>query len=239
MSPLTGVCLNTEEVAGLEVAMMKRKMEENLKGKMFFWGKIYGSTQDYLIVYNIDPFTEFPDKKYYYCTPSDYLLRALPPLSKEYEEMAEKLRVPFTGDPSFFAFNGEDPDAEPEDPDAPPVERFKEVNRLSYAVKKIDRDCAIVPRGALVVDATKKVIPNVYFEGLMYDTACETRAYQHFRRPERLQSIALLKKPGIIKSGDFLDAIDKDTPGGMYCLPVQSINVVRCLLCSDVFIMHT
>lgn len=46
--------------------MLQRKLEENLSGKMYFWGKIAGATQDYLIVHNINPFQEFPEKKYYY-----------------------------------------------------------------------------------------------------------------------------------------------------------------------------
>lgn len=37
----------------------------------------------------------------------------------------------------------------------------------------------------------------------------------HFRQPESLQAIALLKRPGIVKSGDFLDCIDKDYPKGL------------------------
>ena len=58
--------LNSEEFSGLEVAMLQRKLQENLSGSMMFWGKIYGTTQDYLIVYNIDPFAEFPHKKFYF-----------------------------------------------------------------------------------------------------------------------------------------------------------------------------
>lgn len=54
-------------------------------------------------------------------------------LSKEYEKIAEGIVVRFTGDASFFAYNGEDP--EPEDPEAPPVERFRELHRLSYVVQ--------------------------------------------------------------------------------------------------------
>ena len=68
-------------------------------------------------------------------TTSDYVLRALPSLNAEYEAQAAKLTKTFTGDPSFFAFNGEDAEAEPEDPEAPPVERFREVHRLSFTVK--------------------------------------------------------------------------------------------------------
>eukprot|EP00401_Gymnodinium_catenatum_P068403 CAMPEP_0117470666 /NCGR_PEP_ID=MMETSP0784-20121206/7332_1 /TAXON_ID=39447 /ORGANISM="" /LENGTH=172 /DNA_ID=CAMNT_0005264759 /DNA_START=170 /DNA_END=684 /DNA_ORIENTATION=+ len=125
----------------------------------------------------------------------------------------------FTGDPSFFAFHGEEAEEEePEDPDAPPVERFREVHRLTYTVKKIDRDCAIVPRGALSVDTGKKVINNYTYQGLSYDTSCELRAYMHYRRPENLQGIALLKRPGIIKTDDFLDCIDKDAPKEMWAI---------------------
>ena len=41
-------------------------------------------------------------------TTSDYVLKALPTISSEYVEFAEKLKSTFTGDPSFFAFNGDE-----------------------------------------------------------------------------------------------------------------------------------
>lgn len=64
--PMAGRGLSIEESSGLEVACMQRQLEENLPGKMYFWGKIEGNTQDYLIVYNVDPNAEFPEKKYYF-----------------------------------------------------------------------------------------------------------------------------------------------------------------------------
>lgn len=66
ISPISGYGLNIEEESGLEVAMMQRKLQENLVGKMYFWGKIFGTTQDYLIVHNINPFDEFPEKNFYF-----------------------------------------------------------------------------------------------------------------------------------------------------------------------------
>ena len=66
LGPLLSTGLNIEEKSGLEVSTLKRKLEENLPGKMYFWGKIFGTTQDYLIVYTIDPFDEFPEKKFYF-----------------------------------------------------------------------------------------------------------------------------------------------------------------------------
>ncbi len=222
--PMLGKGLSTEEHSGLEVACMQRKLEENLPGKMYFWGKIEGSTQDYLVVYNVDPNAEFPDKKYYFCSGSDFVLRAMPALTAEYSAQADAIKVAFTGDPSFYAYNGEE--QEPEDPDAPPVERFREVHRLARTVAKIDHDCCVVPRGALVVDASKKVIQNKFFEGLSYQTAGELRAYLHMRYPEQLQGLALLKKPGIVKSGDFLDCIDKDLPNGVWSVRYDDSNTI-------------
>ena len=36
---MSGMGLNIEEISGLEVAMLQRKLEENLPGKMYFWGE--------------------------------------------------------------------------------------------------------------------------------------------------------------------------------------------------------
>lgn len=64
-------------------------------------------------------------------TSSDYTLKALKPISDEYKLIAEKIIDSFTGDASFFAYNGEEA---AEDPEGPPVERFREQDRLSYTV---------------------------------------------------------------------------------------------------------
>jgi hypothetical protein len=66
LNPLSGNSLNIEEVSGLEVAILQRKREENLSGKLLFWGKLYGATQDYLVVVVVDTAAEYPSKKYYY-----------------------------------------------------------------------------------------------------------------------------------------------------------------------------
>ena len=42
---MLGMGLNIEEISGLEVAMLQRKLEENLPGKMYFWGKVFGMTR--------------------------------------------------------------------------------------------------------------------------------------------------------------------------------------------------
>ena len=64
------------------------------------------------------------------------MLKAFPVVTDEYAQQAIKITSAFTGDPSFFAFNGEDPDeqVDEEDPDVPPTERFREIHRLAHTV---------------------------------------------------------------------------------------------------------
>lgn len=229
LSALNGASLNAEEVSGLQVAMLQRKLEENLNGKLYFWGKIFGAKQDYLIVFLLDTADDFPSRKYYFCTTSDYLLRQMPNNSVEYNEQAAGITSMFVGDPSFFAFNGEEAEPEPpgDDPDAKPVEIFREVNRLSYIVKKIDNEACIIPKGALVIDALKRAKLTEGFEGLSFGTSLEKRAYFHFRKPESLQGLAVMKRPGIVRSGDFLDCIERcDVPQEMWSISHDSTGTM-------------
>jgi hypothetical protein len=110
-------------------------------------------------------------------------------------------------------------------------------------LQKIDRDSAIVPRGALSVDTGKRVILNNNYAGLSYQTSLELRAYLHFRPPESLQGIALLKRPGIVKTDDFLDSIDKDLPKGFCELFLTFYTIVVMIIfskpCCEANIFHS
>jgi radial spoke head protein 9 len=218
---MSGSCLTPEEYANIEIGMMQRLLEENLPGKMYFWGKINGKDQDYIIAYNIDPYAEFPERKYYFTYGGKPNFERMPELKQEYIEKADSIRESFKGDPSYGYTDEEE--AEPEEGEAP-VEKFREIHRLHRVVLKIDHDCALVPRDAMAVDATKKVISNKFFEGLGFQSAGELRSFMHMRYPEQLQGIALLKKPGIIKSGDFLDCIDKDLPKNVWSIKYDRTN---------------
>ena len=62
----------------------------------------------------------------------------MPQLSPEYEAQAETIFSPFTGDPSYMAYGGVEPEEEADpDSDAPPVERFREMHRLAFTVKVV------------------------------------------------------------------------------------------------------
>ena len=56
-----------------------------------------------------------------------------------------------------------------------------------WCIQRMDHDCALVPRGALVVDASKRVIESAHFDGLSFLSAGDKRSYMHCRPPESLQ----------------------------------------------------
>lgn len=231
----TGNTLTLEERAGLKVAFMQRMREENLPTKLQFWGKVMGVENDYLVAVYLLPTDGFPIKKYYYCTSGDFVLRQLPELNDEYARLAAAVPGRFKGDPSLpLDGKGDDeeaPPAEEEGAVVKEVERFRELHRLSYAVRRIDHDCALVPQGALLVDASHKVSVNRAFEGLSFASAAELRAYYHFRRPENAQALAALERPGMVRPADFLDGLVRDRPVGVWTASLAeggALALVRC-----------
>jgi hypothetical protein len=59
-----GQQLSPEEAAGLEVAIAKRRLEEDVQD-VKFWGKISGQERDYLIAYAVIKAEEFPLKRFF------------------------------------------------------------------------------------------------------------------------------------------------------------------------------
>jgi hypothetical protein len=108
-----------------------------------------GDENDYLICCTTRRPTleegEFPVKQYYFSTVSSPMLRQMPQLNKEYEQLAEKCTGRFKGDPSL-PLDDEPEEGEDEGEDAVEKERFREMHRLAYVVAQIEHDAAIVPR---------------------------------------------------------------------------------------------
>lgn len=61
----SGRTLNIEERAGLEVAISKKRLEDGLQ-EAFFWGKVYGEEDDYLVVYGFGESADFPRKRFFF-----------------------------------------------------------------------------------------------------------------------------------------------------------------------------
>jgi hypothetical protein len=135
LSYIIGNSLNEEERFFLEKSMLQTKLEQKLTGKMLFWGKIFGTSKDYLVAVNIaNREEEFPDKTFFYCNShsGNYTLLPLPKvLSTEFQEIAKGMNSHFTGDSSFFELDSENPQPaqqdtinnDSEEPDAEEIER--------------------------------------------------------------------------------------------------------------------
>lgn len=218
----SGYTLSMEEKASMQIAMLQRSREENL-GKMHFWGKLTGETNDYLIAYALVPTYGFPGKKFFYCTTGDFTLGQMPPMTPEWSKMASAITMPFRGEPSLpLLANGDVEEEEEEDPDAPAPEKFREMHRLAFVVGQIDHDTAVLPRGAFVVDASHRVARNKSYEGLSYEAAGNLSNYYHFRTPESARAAAAYSKPGIVRPSDFMDPVNEDQPKGVWGLAYDS-----------------
>ena len=69
-----GLTLNMEERFALKASILK--LRANGAGAVKFWGKINGTSRDYLICCSADTSSTFPAKNFYYCTSGDYELSA-------------------------------------------------------------------------------------------------------------------------------------------------------------------
>lgn len=229
--PPSGYCLTVEEKSALKVSMLQRARQEKIAGKMLFWGKIFGEMNDYIVVYTLVPTAGFPERRYFYCTTTNAVLKAMPAMTDEFVELAKASAGRFSGEPDKPLGVQEEQDEGEEDEEGaedgpedgggeekPKKERFAEHHRLAYTVALIDHDAAIVPKGAFLLDATHQVIKARAYEGLSYEAAGMKRNYFHFRKPETPKAVATMAREGLVRSSDFLDPISGDTPQAIWGL---------------------
>jgi radial spoke head protein 9 len=208
----SGHTLNVAERSLLKAAVVKKAIDEGLTF-VGFWGKIFGKEANYLIcVGNTPKFSGVPNKKFYYMVsggenPSSELAEC----EHKFEDLAARgTDKQFEGVPETVLREPED-----EDEDA---EAYTEAHLLAYTVAAIDAETGVVPRGALVVTPSHKVIRNKTFEGLDASSAASLANYFHMRQPRDFHRLGALEKEGLVASTDFLDPIVGDIPKGSWAL---------------------
>jgi len=232
-----GLCLNIQEDAGLETALLDGALKNNLP-KLEFWGKITGTTDSYLIAVGYSPEYPFPKKTFFWTTTSEaHELKVMKVLDDDYAAHAKTLmNTPFTGDPAtpyeIVRPEGYEPPPPKTDENGEPIppEEFREEHKLAYHVSVIDNEVSIIPKGAWICDATHQVIKNVTNCGLTHEAAGSLRNYLHFRYPENDRSKQALVKPGVVRHGDFLDNLEDDNPKGCWGVhydPTAKYSIVR------------
>ena len=192
--------------------MIQRQQEEKMSERLYFWGRIIGEENDYLIAYALVKAFGFPEKKFFFCTTQNFTLKQLPALSEEYVNKSNATTGRFRGDPSFPLEEPAEP--EPDAEEGAEVESFREIHRLANTVATIDHDVAVIPKGSFIADAAHQIIKNKAFEGLSYAAAGDLRSYLHFRKAESPLAVAALEKPGLPAAGDVFDPITSDKPNG-------------------------
>jgi len=245
-----GPSLNVEERAALEVQMAKRQHEERLHS-IKFWGRVTGTTADYLIVFGTTATMGVPSKKWFYATTKNLVLQQLPELTDAFVGVAKSLvGGRFLGNPAKLL--GPDADA-PEDEDGgvdeagnpkPKTVRFSEAHRLAYTVAAIDHDTGLVPRGAFAVTPTHQVAENALFPGLSATEAGSLASYYHFRPAEHPSRAHALYKAGVVAATDFLDPASEDGPKAELVWSVRlalgsGLAEVRSLKWPGYFFLHS
>lgn len=92
----------------LELALLK--LSENYKFDQHqFWGRIEGIEKDYYIALGIisKGEYEFPKKRFFWCSGSNFHFSELPAYNPDYAQQAELLRTPFTGQHERIIFRSE------------------------------------------------------------------------------------------------------------------------------------
>jgi len=93
-----------------------------------------------------------------------------------------------------------------------------EEKRLAAFVAAVDEACAVVPKGALLLDARHHVVPSPSFEGVNADLAMDIKSYVHWRNPRQADKKSAFDTMGLTQTTDFLDGIDLDEPRGCWSI---------------------
>lgn len=151
-----GVTLNIEERSQIELALLKIE-NESTHDSLLFWGKINGTVKDYFIAMglNLVNETDFCTKKFYWCSSTNFNFASLPCVDKKHIPVLSAVNGLFTGEHDKILKESEskaDQEIYLEDDAIPIVIKGKnttELDRLSYVVNEIERQCHVVPEGSV------------------------------------------------------------------------------------------
>ena len=219
----SGVTLSLEEKMNIELCLLKIHEHEDFE-EVLFWGKIRGIMKDYYIAQaiNFKTHSEFPIKRFFWCTSQNWNFAELLPLKSEDQGYVERFNMYFSGEHDKVLVEaaideGLDEDSDsvvPGDHEKLAPKNFTELDRLSYVVRSICHDCQSVPNGAFRLTPGRELTRNKSFEGLSIAQLKDIKSYSHFRPVELPEKKEMIDRGDALNNFDFFDPIEKDTPIG-------------------------
>ncbi|XP_069743890.1 radial spoke head protein 9 homolog isoform X3 [Narcine bancroftii] len=202
-----GLVLSPEHQAALQVSLelVRRNYKFN---RVYLWGKVLGLGGDYFIVQGVDVDELKSRKTLYSFNCMDWKL--LPPATDEMIARSMLIKGRFTGDPSHqykkTVLRANNEDQTDQDTDI----KVKEEERLTATIELINREAAIIPRGAFIMTPRGEVHKNRSFEGLSVTEAGKLKSYLHFTKPITLKKKSVLMQANLEESIDFLNSLEDD-----------------------------
>ena len=238
ISAANGVCLSLIEKLKLETTLDQLKSDIKCD-EMQFWGIIYGAEKDYYIAkalyYKGNP--EFPKKKYYFCSSSNFILSQLPDIQTHHIQNFHKFNTYFIGNPDIIlekydSENNSNLDDELSgDTFKPKIKKknMTETDRLSFVVRAIDSDCSVVPVGGFKMLPIYELRRNDLFEGLNSEDLDKKEKYVHFRPVENQEKKDKIAMGKAIFDFEFLDSIVDDPIKDSWSIHVDSTKTISTL----------
>ena len=116
-----------------------------------------------------------------------------------------------------------------------------ELDRLSYLVSVVEKECQIIPAGAIKMTPLREVRRNEGFKGLRGPAALALESYVHFRNVLTKEKRDLIDRDEGIYNSQFLESIASDPLKGAWTLQkdtTESVVIIRNKLWPGYYAYH-
>uniref|UniRef100_A0A8C5PI58 Radial spoke head protein 9 homolog n=1 Tax=Leptobrachium leishanense TaxID=445787 RepID=A0A8C5PI58_9ANUR len=229
----SGHGLSPEQSAALRTSLLLLRRDMQL-ARVWLWGKILGVRGDYYIAQGVAGGEQLRARKAFYSLNCmDWCL--LPPATNDLIAQAHVVTGRFIGDPSHEYEHVTQKKVDEGDAaySEEVTTNIKEESRLVATIAMIDKEAAVVPRGAFVKNPVGEVQINHCFRGLAVNEAKKFSSYFHFTPTLNPTNKSLLEQADLNPALDFLNSLEHDVPKGSWSLQFEqggSVLILRSLL---------
>jgi len=209
-----GHCLLPNELVNVETSCLELRINERFQSVEFF-GKIFAQEKDYIIAAarTLNHFEII--KKFFFSEDGGLSFAELPPVEQWMEDQSSILCEPFTGTISH-TYTTPKPEGEAEADEDNAVKKdeepvLSELQRLSYAVNQISKDCFIAPKDYLRLTVDKEFVVDHNYKGMSFEDARDFGSYVHLNQPDLKK---IYDADAFSDINEILKPIGEDLPNG-------------------------